>query len=229
MSRIVIALMVALVVSEPAWGETKASTFLKAIKECHEALQQESDRATEKMESGDAIGAYQDYVKASKRGNVFASLRLCIFPMSTGTKINGVDDKVIFEECRTGAHDGRVGHQYALSQYYLYGFGTDKNLKNHMYWLKRAAEQGHAESQRILGVYYASGKGVPLDWVSAYKWFNLSAAGGDKDAKMLLDAIPSKMTRDEITEGQKLSREWKTTDEDQPKLAKDAERACSKY
>jgi hypothetical protein len=40
-------------------------------------------------------------------------------------------------------------------------------------WLRKAAEQNHAEGQNFLGRMYANGEGVQKDNVKAYSWFNL--------------------------------------------------------
>jgi len=60
-----------------------------------------------------------------------------------------------------------------------------------------------------LGVMYERGDGVPKDLVSAYKWFNLSAAQGLELARANRSLIEKQMTHDQIAEGQRLSREWK--------------------
>ncbi len=41
---------------------------------------------------------------------------------------------------------------------------------------RHAAEQADADAQVTLGVMYASGRGVPQDYVSAHMWLNLAAA-----------------------------------------------------
>jgi TPR repeat protein len=58
---------------------------------------------------------------------------------------------------------------------------------------------------------YASGHGVPQDYVTAYMWFNLSAAQGDEDAAKRRDLIAQRMTATQIGEAQNLAREWKPT------------------
>jgi hypothetical protein len=40
-------------------------------------------------------------------------------------------------------------------------------------------------------------------------WFNLAAAGGDKDAAVPRDGLAKQMTPARIAEAQKLAREWK--------------------
>jgi len=50
---------------------------------------------------------------------------------------------------------------------------------------------------------------VPKDLVSAYMWSNLGAAQGQENAKTLRDALEKLMTRSQIEEAQRLTREWK--------------------
>lgn len=71
------------------------------------------------------------------------------------------------------------------------------------------AESGDAFSEYFLGLMYAQGAGVPVDYVLAYMWFNLAAAQGEKDATDLLGSLAKKMTPAQIEEAQKLAREWK--------------------
>ena len=71
------------------------------------------------------------------------------------------------------------------------------------------AEQGDANAQYNLGVFYDNGLGVPQDKVRAYMWFNLSAAQGREGAAAFRDLIARRMTPAQIEEAQKLTREWK--------------------
>ena len=70
------------------------------------------------------------------------------------------------------------------------------------------ANQGLASAQYNLGVMYDNGRGVPQDDVEAYKWWNLAAAQGNAFAKSHKEIVEKKMTRQQIAEGQRLSREW---------------------
>ena len=42
----------------------------------------------------------------------------------------------------------------------------------------------------------------------AYMWYNLAAAQGDEVAQELKDFIEEELTREQIAEAQRLSREW---------------------
>ena len=71
------------------------------------------------------------------------------------------------------------------------------------------AEQGDANAQYNLGVFYDNGLGVPQDKVSAYTWLSLSAAQGRDGAAAFRDLIARRMTSAQIAEAQKRAREWK--------------------
>ena len=75
-------------------------------------------------------------------------------------------------------------------------------------WFRKAAEQGHAQAQLYLGIRYASGEGVPQDYVLAHMWYSLSAAIGHQDGAKARAAIATLMTPAQIAEAQKLAREW---------------------
>ena len=62
-----------------------------------------------------------------------------------------------------------------------------------------------------LGLIYSTGQ--ELDLVQAHMWFNLAAASGDataaKEAIKERDSIAGNMTPEQISEAQRLAREWK--------------------
>ena len=69
-----------------------------------------------------------------------------------------------------------------------------------------------------LGVMYAEGRGVPQDYVRAHMWFSLAAAQGEqKAAKTLIEMAERRMTPAQITEAQKLARDWKPATQPPPR------------
>ena len=75
------------------------------------------------------------------------------------------------------------------------------------------AKQGMAEAQYNLGVMYSYGRGVPQDYVQAHMWYNIAASrftpGADRDnAVENRDIVAERMTPAQISEAQKLAREW---------------------
>jgi TPR repeat protein len=74
-------------------------------------------------------------------------------------------------------------------------------------WLP-LADRGDAGAQFNLGVAYNNGNGVVKDYVQAYMWFTLAAAGGDRTAAGYRDTVEKSMSTATIAEAQKLAREW---------------------
>ncbi len=79
-------------------------------------------------------------------------------------------------------------------------------------------KEGHALYVSTLllpmGGRYHNGKGVPQDYVQAHMWYNLAASkfppGEDRDKWVKSrDIVAKKMTPAQISEAQKLAREWR--------------------
>jgi hypothetical protein len=59
-----------------------------------------------------------------------------------------------------------------------------------------------------LGMMYSVGRDVPVDLVSAHKWFNLAAMKGSIDAIRLRREIACQMSDVEIATAQRAARDW---------------------
>jgi len=92
---------------------------------------------------------------------------------------------------------------------YASGEGVPRNYELAVKWYRLAAEQRNADAQYNLGVCYAKGEGVPQDKVLAYMWHDLASANGLKRAERKKGQLEKRLTRQQIAEAQKLSREWK--------------------
>lgn len=95
-----------------------------------------------------------------------------------------------------------------LGSCYYDGTGVARNYEEGVRLFREAAEEGDHMSQMCLGMAYIRGQGVPKDNVMAYKWLNLSAAGGDERPRKIRDEMGKWMPPSEVHEAQKLSREW---------------------
>ena len=72
-----------------------------------------------------------------------------------------------------------------------------------------AAADGDINAYYDLGVAYSTGShGVDCDLIEAHKWFNLAAAKGHEAASWCRADISDEMTAREISEAQRLAREW---------------------
>jgi uncharacterized protein len=109
---------------------------------------------------------------------------------------------------RTKAEQGDAEAQCNLGVCYDNGDGVPEDDAEAVKWYRKAADQGYALAQYNLGVCYANGDGVPQDDAAAYMWLNLSHAQGNDTAKKGKDLLAKRMTKEQISEGQKLSREW---------------------
>jgi uncharacterized protein len=58
-----------------------------------------------------------------------------------------------------------------------------------------------------LGMMYSLGREVPIDLVSAHKWFNLAAVKGNRDAIRLRREIADQMSEGEIVAAQRAARD----------------------
>jgi hypothetical protein len=119
-----------------------------------------------------------------------------------------VDVPPCLEALVLAAEQGDTNAQYSLGLIYANGGGVPKDDAEAVLWYRMAAEQGDDRAQYNLGVMYANGDGVPADRGFAYLWWNLSAIRGHEIAQGRRDIIERQMTREQIAEAQRLSREW---------------------
>ena len=112
------------------------------------------------------------------------------------------------ERTRALAEQGNAFAQSNLAFMYYTGTGVPRDAAEAVRWYRLAAEQGDARAQSNLGYHYANGEGIPEDLVLAYMWYNLAAAQGHDLAQRNKALTEQRMTRAQINEAQRLSREW---------------------
>ncbi len=115
---------------------------------------------------------------------------------------------------RKAAEQGDAAAQHNLGLMYHNGEGTPQDYAAAVKWYRKAAAQGYALAQTNLGFMYHLGRGVPQDYVQAHMWYNLAASrsppGEERDrAVKNRDIVAEKMTPAQISEAQKLAREWR--------------------
>lgn len=59
-----------------------------------------------------------------------------------------------------------------------------------------------------LGMMYSVGRSVPIDYITAHKWFNLAAMQGNSDAARLRQEIAEQMSNVDIAAAQRAARTW---------------------
>ena len=113
-------------------------------------------------------------------------------------------EKTIQERAEAGDADA----QYNMGMMYDNGDEVPQDKDEAMKWMRKAAEKGNAKAQNNLGGSYYNGDGVPQDKAKASMFFNLAAAKGHENGKDNSEQIKKRMTKEQIAEGQKLTREW---------------------
>ena len=124
------------------------------------------------------------------------------------------DYATALREWRPLAKQGVADAQYNLGVMYGEGLGVPQDYAKAVGWWRKAAEQGHATAQYNLGVAYHNGEGVPQNYAQAHMWHNLAASrfppGEDHDRAVKdSNIVGICMTPAQISEAQKLAREWK--------------------
>jgi TPR repeat protein len=161
--------------------------------------------------------AGQYYTMAAEQGHIFAANDIgCMYFDGDGVPQNYQEAVKWFTKA---AEQGCIRNQFFLGFMYHIGDGVPQDYKEAVKWYTLAANRGYAAAQCNLGVMYAEApinwdftntkdKGITRDTVKAYMWFNLAAAQGHKNSKENRDILMQKMSSDQITEAQRLSREF---------------------
>lgn len=95
-----------------------------------------------------------------------------------------------FGRIEKDAQLGDAQAQFRVANAYVEG--TDhvaQDPRRAAHWFRRAAEQGHLESQCRLAAHYAEGLGVPRDPFEAAGWYRRAAEAGFADAQCALGSL----------------------------------------
>ncbi len=134
------------------------------------------------------------------------------------------DHPTDFQSLLKLAEQGDRNAQVDIVSRYTGGRGGEQDDHKAFYWYHKLAEQNDAVAQFNIGCMYQEGRGVAPDVVQAYKWFKISAINKFehtninefehtdinkfKHADDELQKIKKQMTAEQITQAEKLAREW---------------------
>jgi hypothetical protein len=170
------------------------------------------DEATAAYKRGDYATAIRELRPLAEQGNAKAQSNLGFMYI----KGQGVpqDDAEAVKWYRRAAEQGVAQAQYTLGFMYSKGRAVPLDDAKALQWYRKAAEQGYAGAQLNLGVMYSNGEGVPQDYAKAHMWFHIVASrlppAENRDiAVKNRDIVAERMTPAQISEAQKLAREWK--------------------
>ena len=151
------------------------------------------------------------YRKAAEQGNAQAQYLLGeLFRHGNGIDQNPAKAVEFYHKA---AENGHIEAQAALGGMYLLGAGIDQNYTEAAKWIQKAAEKGNAVAQFWLCRMFFDGLGVSQDLVKALMWANLAATEGFDEAIKFRNNIKENMTRSQVIEAEKLTKEWKPATE----------------
>jgi uncharacterized protein len=111
------------------------------------------------------------------------------------------------------ARRGNPRAQAMLGFMYENGLGAPQAYDIAFELYAGAAERGDPTGQYLLGLLYDKGHGAERDDVLAYKWLDLAAAAAsvrERESYLRIrDAVASKMSLNQIIEGQRLALNWR--------------------
>ncbi len=162
-------------------------------------------------ERGDFVTAYREFQPLAQQGVASAQYNLgLIYRDGSGVVQDYVEAVKWF---RRAAEQGVPRAQNELGDMYNDGKGVPQNYPEAVKWYRLAAEKGVPDAQFSLAVKHFRGEGVPQDYVLAHMWANLAASSATRktaETYMALRArIAEKMTPEDISDAQRLAREWK--------------------
>lgn len=103
--------------------------------------------------------------------------------------------------------DQDPAYQDLLAGQYYYGSGIPKDFAQAFKWYRKAVEQGHRDSQYMLGQLYQNGEGVPQDNRRAYMWYNLASGNLGEPYGKVRDDLGANMTPEDIAKAQDMTRD----------------------
>jgi TPR repeat protein len=127
------------------------------------------------------------------------------------------DDAEAVKWSRLAADQGDAEARFRLGLMYSQGRGVPQDHAEAAGWFRLAAAARQPEALYNLGVLHATGEGVTRDNIRAYMWFNLAVEHfPPSDTRNRSAAIRSrdiearKLSREEIAEAERLTREWQS-------------------
>lgn len=76
-------------------------------------------------------------------------------------------------------------------------------------WFRKAAEQGDAEAQFLLGRMYYDGSSVAVDYIAAHMWFDIAAGSGVRVAPRYRDGLAERMKAEDVEAAQRRAADWR--------------------
>jgi TPR repeat protein len=108
------------------------------------------------------------------------------------------------------AEQGNALAQLKLGLKYEFGYRIRVDNAEAVKWYQEAASQGLSMAQFRLGCMYAEGEGVPENYTIAYMWLSMVKAQGHSGAADRLEILTSKMSKNQMADGNALVEKHQT-------------------
>ena len=186
------------------------------------------------FELSDFVSALQEFRLGAGQGDAGAQYMLGL--MHAGGHGVLLDHNEAMRWFRRAANQGHAKSQFELGVMHQRGMSASVDLPkvvaatgfgvppapNHqrlgisygeaVKWYNLAANQGLVEAQYNLGLMYASGGGVPEDFVRAYVWWTVAKRHGNEQAAINLKILEPLMTKKDIIEAEFRADQWRRED-----------------
>ena len=199
-------------------GQGVEKDYEEAVKWCRKAAEQGHMKAQNIMGvcyqngwgvSQDHAEAVEWYLKAAEQGLGVAKWNISFYYYK-GQGVTEHYKEAVVKRYRKDAEQGDMEAQNIMGVCYYNDYGVEKDYEEAVKWFRKAAEQGQATAQSNLGFCYEKGHGIPLNLVEAHKFYKLATAQNQKNAVKNLERIMTRMTADEIAEGEHRVREFRS-------------------
>lgn len=156
--------------------------------------------------STDYATALAEWQELADAGNVKACYGMgLLYGNGFGVDMN---DELALKYYGCAAENGHAEAQFNLAVMHQNGWGVPASDETANVWYRRAADQGVTAAQIALGRYFAMDFLDTYDPIEAYKWFKLAERLGDVDATYKREFIETRMTPDQVKQGDALVEEW---------------------
>lgn len=116
-------------------------------------------------------------------------LNATLYALANDLYNNGDYEKAFMTMRTVAEQGGDMDAMFNLGMYYIRGMGTERNAKEGIEWLKKAALLGDDQAAYNVAIFYHDGRIVEQDLDSAKEWYKISADLGNEKAKKELESF----------------------------------------
>jgi len=157
--------------------------------------------------AGDYATALTEWQELADAGDANAAYGMGLL-YGNGFGVDMLDDEAL-KYYGVAAEQGHAEAQFNLAVMHQNGWGVPQSDEIANTWYHLAADQGITGAQIALGRFYSMDFLDSYDPIEAYKWFRLAEELGDLDAASKREFVASRMTAEQIAEGDSLVSTWK--------------------